>query len=109
MVNIDSFLSNQFIKATELNGQTIAKIINEGQFVDSNFGGLQFVVEIEINNETRRLRLNKTNLKILREQFGRNTQEWIGKTIALQTKDVMVRNQLVKSIAVTTIEEKVGE
>jgi len=81
-INLDKFIKVE----RDVTGGEIVKFLDEGKFVDSQFKNLDGTVKVnlefsmELNGEEKRMSVNKTSQKNLIAKWGKNTDQWIGKT-----------------------------
>lgn len=63
----------------------------------------ELVFDVDVNGEEMSFTCNATNQAILKESFGRNTDDWVGKKCTISIIKVNVGGQLKDSISLTPI------
>ena len=81
-------------KGIDVNDGDTVTIKNEGEWSDGQFGK-QFVIKIETKNGDKNVNLNQTNLNILHDEFGEESNNWIGKEVIIRAKKDTVANKKV--------------
>ena len=78
---------------------TEAKIVDEGMEIENKYGKkVKFTIEIlgvEYNYTP-----NKTAVRSIIKKHGKDTLEWVGKTISLAAIDTQIRGELKKVVIV---------
>jgi hypothetical protein len=77
------------------NGDTV-KILNKGEMVSGEYGD-QFVFSIETRNGEKNANFNQSSINVLIDDFGEETEDWVGKEVTVLTKKGMFGGK--KSIA----------
>ncbi len=105
------FVGGSFIKKEDLAAGpqrfTIQRV-SKTTFEAKNGQPAEEVLQLELDE--RQFSLNKTNLKILIGAYGRNTGDWVGKTIVLYVDaNVMFSGRLVGGVRVQIPDDTVEE
>ena len=93
-----------FLKASELQGIETVKITAEADWVDGSFTNpdgskkQQYVCEVERQGDKRRLKLTIASCQEIAPVYGRDSKEWIGKDITVESVNVMVGSSMKQSI-----------
>lgn len=99
-MDMSKFASGQFFKAAELAGQEpISLTITDVALTDSNGLDAQKPV-LAFEESEQRLVLNKTNLGVLIDAWGDDSDDWLGRVIQLTTAEVMYQGKLVDGLRV---------
>lgn len=85
MVDTTEYIESEFVKAAQIpmGGRKVV-VTGPGDFVETKFGS-QLLVQVEIGGQQKKLGMNKTNTRQVSEEFGIDTQSWVGKTLILTT------------------------
>lgn len=85
-----------FLKTSEVKPGDMITFKDEGRWVESQMykypdgnPKVDFVIKVELNSETKSMRLNKMNREILTAAYGQDTSKWINKTAKI-TKEKML-------------------
>lgn len=100
----------KFISAKDVTNGEVVTFLNAGEWVtstkfkypDGNFQQ-QFIIEVEYNNEKRKLTLNKSNRTILVNAWDNVTEKWVGRKAQLNTLVALVSGKKVKVIEVEPV------
>lgn len=86
MVNTDKAVEGDFITADFVNNSPtkLCTPIDEGNYEDSDFGD-RLTITVEIDGKRKKYRPNKDTVTNLRNEYGKDSKEWIGKLIRLKT------------------------
>ena len=89
MVEINNLIGNQYISVDAVKNAKDKRIVivNEGEIVDTKWGNTKLQLEVQMDTETKTWMLNQETLRNLREQFGNDTKEWIGRQVMLSTAE----------------------
>lgn len=105
-MDMGKFTSGQFFKAAELAGSApLALTINDVALTDSNGMDAQKPV-LAFDETEQRLVLNKTNLGVLIDAWGDESDDWLGRKIQLTTAEVMYQGKLVDGLRVKVSKAK---
>ena len=93
--------SGRFLNAEDVTDQELAKIVNEGEAVESQFGArLQIGLKIA-SGEDKILTLNPTSKNALIEAYGDDTKDWAGKEARVHIVKTMVSGKTKQVIYLT--------
>lgn len=98
-------LSGNYLKATEAKTGDIIEFMNAGEwqkntkysYPDGN-PKQDFVVKVTHSGQEKSFRINKTNREKLVENWGDETENWIGKKARINLMDALVSGKPVKII-----------
>lgn len=76
------------------NGDTVT-ILNAGSTVVGQFGEKQ-VFSIETRNGPKNFTMNQTTINVLAQEFGDESNDWVGKKVSVVTKKDVVANKKVE-------------
>ena len=76
------------------NGDTVT-ILNAGSTVVGQFGEQQ-VFSIETRNGPKNFTMNQTTVNVLAQEFGDESNDWVGKKVSVVTKKDVVANKKVE-------------
>lgn len=97
----DAFPSN-FLKAEDLNGKSVVVAISKVEFdtigKDSKEGRKLIV---SFSGKEKKMVVNKTNAKTIEKLYGDDTDNWIGKSIKLVTREVEFQGDVVWALRVS--------
>lgn len=104
-IDLDKYTETAWIKAEMLEeGERLVLTISnifEYAFPSGDEG-----LVLEFVEEEKRLALNKTRVRKLREMLGGNTDEWMGQQISLYPIDVQMNGKPVGSVAVGPVPKR---
>ena len=92
--------TSDFLKASDLNGDTTAIFVNEGVYVKSQFKDANdnprtnFNIKIRIGDDEKTWTMNKTSQKAVAESYGNETSLWLHKPVILKKLKMMVGNTM---------------
>lgn len=102
------WLKTEYVKV----GDSI-KILDEGEFVTSskftNKDGTpkkDYVCKVEHNEKEADMTINSTKKKTLIKAFGKDTKDWVGKVCTVEISNVMVGENMRKTIILIPITSK---
>lgn len=93
-----------FLKASELNGETLATFVDEGKYVLSQFKDQNdqprqnFNITVTIDGDEKIWTMNKTSQRSTADVYGSETSKWVGRSVLLNTVQVMVQGKLCDSV-----------
>lgn len=93
-----------FLKASELQGTETVKILTEADWIDGSFSNpdgtkkQQYVCEVEHKGEPRRLKLTIASCQEIAPVYGKDSTDWIGKEITVESVNVMVGSSMKQSV-----------
>jgi len=97
----------QFLRADDIKLSVVAKILNQGEFINIKVGdGVTkevFRILVEIDGQQYFWIPNKTSLMALITEFGEDTADWVGKTILLTKTTFLVKGQKKAGIIASVI------
>lgn len=97
-MDIDSAFPGSYLKAADILGKQVRVTIDHVEVEDVGGGDHKPVAYFQ--GKERGLVLNKTNANIIKDMYGRETGQWIGKPIILYTAKVEFSGRLVDAIRV---------
>lgn len=79
------FLGSQYLSAADINGEVIARVIESigDETITNPEGKTRRRLTLGLAGVKKKLVLNATNLQMLTDMFGDETDSWLGKTISL--------------------------
>lgn len=96
-------VENNRLKAADVKNGDLVKILTEGGWVKDQFKDQEptnaFVVSVDYKGVTKDLKLTKASRENLKEAFGAETKEWVGKSASI----TLVPMEKGKSIMLTPI------
>jgi hypothetical protein len=95
-----NFDKSKYLKATDLDKERKFRIKSATDEVVGTGNDKEHRLVLWLTNDGRGLVLNRTNLHILREEFGDLVDSWIGKVIAVYPTTVDFRGKLVPGLRV---------
>jgi hypothetical protein len=99
MPSIDDIFSSQFLRASDLKGQSrTATIEAVAPEVFGSGATAQQKLIVRLTRIRPRLVLNKVNATTIAEALGRDYTQWVGRTIELRPEKTMYQGQLVDCI-----------
>ena len=82
-------------KGEDIRGGDSVEILDEGEWVEGQFGK-QFVVKIKTTvGEERNVNFNQTTINVLHDEFGEDTAEWVGRSVVIKVKKDVVAGKKV--------------
>lgn len=96
-----------FIKAAEIQGKETVKITSEADWCDSQWTQddgskkQQYVCEVEYRGDKQRLKLTVASCQAIAPAYGRDSKDWVGKSLYIEAVNVMVGSSMKKSIYAT--------
>jgi hypothetical protein len=89
MVEIDEIIGGEYINAELVRNAKDKRcvIINEGEIIETKFGRKALELKVQIDTFTKTWTLNQETMRNLREQWGSNSKEWVGKMVMLSTAE----------------------
>jgi len=89
-------IGGEFAKKGEdiVNGDTV-KILSSGDTVDGQFG-TQYVFKVSTKNGDKNVNFNQTTLNILHDEFGEDSENWVGKEVTIRAKKDTVAGKKVE-------------
>jgi len=97
-----------YLKTQEVKSGEIVTFKNEGEWIEStkwkyDDGNpkVDFVIKVDWKGEDKLMRLNKGNRDILKEEYGDETADWIGKSATITIEKVMVGGKKMDTIVLT--------
>jgi len=95
----------KFIRTADVSTGDTITIKSEGEWIenrkytyDDGSPKIDFVIKVEYNGELRDMRLNKTNREILKENWGKETGDWMGKTAKIKKVNAMIGGEMMDVI-----------
>lgn len=85
-------IASEFLTAEDIKQAVRAKIVDEGELSQGQFGD-RITVKVLIGKTEKRLTLNKTSTRNLVEKFGEETKGWKGKTITIKKVQMIIRGK----------------
>lgn len=84
-LDMEQFDQSRHLKAKDLKGREIAVAISEvtSDEFDSRDGGKERLGVVFFKGGVKGLVLNKTNVRYLIDQFGQDSDDWLGKEVVL--------------------------
>lgn len=110
MVQVPS--GGKWIKAAEISLGDRVKIITEADWEESTYNGEpvnQFVCNVEYRGEQRKLKLTMASCNEIAPVYGKDSKEWIGKELLLESIKVAVGGKMKHSILATPISAQVPQ
>ena len=109
-MNIDQVFPSKYMKASDLpeDGLSLPFVIEEVR-VEEIGREKQSKPVIYFVDQSKGFVANKTNCNTIKKLFGPDTDEWIGKTIALYSTEVQFGDEMVESIRVSVKPVKRGD
>lgn len=92
--------TSEYLKATDIQGETIVQFIDEGKYVASQFTDdagnkkQNFNITISIAGDEKTWTANLTSQRKIGEVYGTNTETWVGKSAKLKVIEQMVSGKL---------------
>ena len=108
-MDIDEYVSSNFVTPKiikELVNKT-AVILDEGKMnEDTPFGKAVFEITIELSNGVKATYgMNKTSAQNIAEKFGKDTANWVGKSIRFELQTMTVRREVKDVIYAYPVEQ----
>jgi len=107
-----------YLKTDETSNGDVITFKDEGSWIESTrwtyddgSPKVDFVIKVDFKGEEKSMRLNKTNRDAMRDVYGSDTAEWIGKTATIAKEKVMVAGKkldcitLIASIPTENVDE----
>lgn len=108
MANLKSIYKSEYMRGEDVPVAGVTLTISSAEVVANRFEPGESCVELAFVEDRQKLTLNKTNAKACGKAFGLETDNWIGKKVALAR--VKVRNPkagtMVDSVAVVPVAAK---
>ena len=82
-------------KGEDIKNGDVIKILNEGTWIEGQFGQ-QLVVKVNTRNGEKNVNFNQTTINILHDEFGADTAKWIGKEVIIRAKKDTVAGRKVE-------------
>uniref|UniRef100_A0A6M3IQ74 Uncharacterized protein n=1 Tax=viral metagenome TaxID=1070528 RepID=A0A6M3IQ74_9ZZZZ len=89
--------SGNFVKTAEVNDRDMLTFKDSGDWVENTMykypdgnPKVDFIIKVEINGDTKSMRLNKTNREIVIAAYGNDTAKWVGKSATITKEKVLV-------------------
>lgn len=98
MPNINDVFTGDYLKATDLKGQTVNITISNVSLESFKDEGDKLIVHF--HGTDKKLVCNKTNANLIAEVHGPETDAWVGKQITLHPARVEFQGKLVDAIRV---------
>ncbi len=95
---------SKWLKAKELGKNDVCKIIDEANWEESEYQGQknnQYVCTVDYKGEERRLKFTVASCSEISPVYGKDSLEWIGKELKLESIKVMVGGEVKLSILAT--------
>ena len=93
-MNIDELNIGGYIDRSEIGKETKAQIISDIRVIEGKFG-TEYIFNIRTENDLEgSMRMNTTSLTILRDSFGKETTDWVGKDILLVKRDLEINKEI---------------
>lgn len=88
-----------WVKASELENGTKAKLVSEATEQEGQFG-TQTVAKIRFQGEeeSKNVNLNKPTVNALVDAFGEESKDWVGKLLTVQTEKMMVSGRRITAL-----------
>ena len=101
-MHVDTMFPSRFLKASDLDGQEFRLEIASLTFeeFDRDDGGKEARPCLWFTKTDKGLVLNKTNASMIAHLHGNETDNWIGKIIAVGTESVAFKGQIVPALRV---------
>ena len=105
---------SEYIKASEVKQGEKFVITNE-PFYNDEFDNCPLVADVEYKGDKRKFSFNATNEAIMSEQYGDETEKWVGKLLLLHKTKVNFKGEIKDSIKIEvvnqskTTDEKIAE
>lgn len=97
----EAFPSN-FLKADDLQGKSVTVTISDVQLEDIGKGHeMQSKVVLSFKGKEKKFVCNKTNAKTIAKLHGDDTDDWIGKSIIIEPREVEFQGDMVWAIRVS--------
>jgi hypothetical protein len=89
MVEINDLIGSNYVNVDGVKNAKDRRIviISEGEIVDTKWGNTKLQLEIQMDTETKTWMLNQETLRNLREQWGSDSKNWVGKMVMLSTTE----------------------
>jgi hypothetical protein len=97
-MDLDELYPSRYLRSTDLNRPTQFTI---GSVKRASLNGEPKVV-VSFKDSDKEWIANKTNGRLIARMYGKETSNWIGKTITLYSADVEFKGELVPGIRVRT-------
>ena len=103
-----------FLKASDLQGVETVIIKTEADWTDSSFTNSdgtkkqQYVCEVQRGEEDQRLKLTVASCQEIAPVYGKDSKDWIGKSITVESVNVMVGSKMRQSIFAKPIGQPVA-
>lgn len=98
MTSIFSFTNPPFLKAADLDKEELHDTI--GSIDRETFDGNETKPVLTLENDGRRLPLNRTNIANCVAAFGSQIEDWIGKPVILRGEPTTFQGKTIKEIRV---------
>jgi len=107
--------SGKFVKRGDLKEGDILTFQTAGDYIEKDFNkgdGPQTIFEIDVSfngEESQSMILNKTSMYSLADNFGRKTEEWVGKKAKVTFQKMMSFGNIQDVLVLVPIETKTEE
>jgi hypothetical protein len=101
-LNVDSMFPSKYLRAADLPRRGLTLVIDTIE--EEEVGGDRKFVLYFTGGEKRGLCLNKTNCLVIADAYGRDTDEWSGRSIHLRTERVPFQGSRVDAIRVSVVD-----
>src|SRR3990167_7820240 len=99
--------NKKYLKSQDVKGGEFITFKNSGEWIENKkftypdgTPRQDFVIKVEINEQERDLRLNKTNRDLLIKVFGNDTDNWVGQTVKLNKVKALVSGKMMDILRV---------
>ena len=88
--------TSDFLKATDIDGETLIRFVDEGKYVDSQFkdnagnAKQNFNITVQIGEDEKTWTMNKTSQRAVVEAYGDESATWVGKYANLEVVKMLV-------------------
>jgi hypothetical protein len=96
MVDVNELIGNEYISVDVVRNakNKRAVVIDAGEVVETKFG-TRLMITVQLDAETKEWTLNRETIKNLKEQYGADSKEWVGKEVMLSTAEKDGRKYVV--------------
>ena len=97
MVKINT---SEFLKASDLTGETLIQFVDEGKYVDSRFEDeagnkkQNFNITVAIGEDEKTWTMNKTSQRAIADAYGSDTEKWVGRHAKLNVVKMLVGKEM---------------
>lgn len=97
-------LGGNYLGANLLNNGDVVEFITGGQWVESNYKWpdgnpkMDLICKVRLRSTEYDMRINVTNQRSLKNHWGVNTDNWVGKKATVTIKDSFVNGKDIKVV-----------